>query len=67
VFTSESVITMGMSATLSGSVGTPVALVTFVRLLQSCSGHHPPTLFRQQLTNQTTTLPSQNSRFEMSL
>ena len=37
VFTKESVITMGMPYTESGSVGTPVALVMFVRLLRSCS------------------------------
>ncbi|MBA2491093.1 MAG: hypothetical protein H0V34_05060 [Gammaproteobacteria bacterium] len=33
----ESVMTMGTPATLPGSVETAVALVTFVRLRQSCS------------------------------
>lgn len=30
-------MTIGIPATLSGSVGTPVGLVTFVRLRRSCS------------------------------
>ena len=36
-FTMESVITIGMPPTLSGTVGTPVGLVTLVRLRRSCS------------------------------
>jgi len=37
----ESVMTMGTPARLSGSIGTPVALVTFVRLRRSCSSGRP--------------------------
>jgi hypothetical protein len=33
----EPVTTMGIPATESGSMGTPVGLVTLVRLLRSCS------------------------------
>jgi hypothetical protein len=37
MFTSEPVIKLGMPATESGVVGTPVTLVTFVRLLRGRS------------------------------